>query len=326
VFKTFIYALLLFFGTCVLAQKSDSSLTVLKTAEWELKAIEKGFLSRNESERIEANKKFIEVWDRIAGDPQILHYNFDSLKEVSILSPKDKKFKLITWNLHKNDGTHAFFGYLLVDNRKRVKKGFLRHETIETYEHFKLIDNSAIIKNPETYVGTPEKWFGMLYYSMIECDGYYTLLGYDPNDKLTQRKFVDALYFKPDGTPVFGKDIFRFPKKNPRRLMFEYSSEVSMSLKWNEKREQIVFSHLAPAKEGDVLKDQPQYYGPDGSYDALELKKDKWIMLEDVDVRNEKNDNDRSWNDPKKPSNKKHKKVMPGNRVDNKKQKSGKPD
>lgn len=283
------------FITSVQAQKSDSALAFFKQAEQELKLLQKEtFYSRKETERIAGNKKFIKAWDAIVSNPEVLYYPFDSLNDISILEPKNHKFKLITWNLHKDDGTHGFFGYLLVNNSKRIKKGLLGHETIEAYEYFKLIDNSGSIKNPENYIGSPAKWYGMLYYSLIECNGFYTLLAWDGNDNLTQKKIVDVLYFKPDGTPVFGKDVFKFPRKNPRRLIFEYSSEVSMSLKFNEKRKQIIYSHLAPKDEGSVLEGQYQYYGPDGSFDALELKKDKWITLEAVDITNEKNKNDKA--------------------------------
>ncbi|MBA3682549.1 MAG: hypothetical protein H0W73_15495 [Bacteroidetes bacterium] len=291
-FKKTIFYFFLLINVFASAQKTDTSFQKLRLAEKEIIKIEKGFNSRKEVDRIEANKKLIAAWDAIIDDPKILSYSFDSIKGISILSPKDKKFKLITWNLNKEDGTEAYFGYLVVNNSKRIKKGLFKHETIEAFEHFKLNDKSFEIKNPETYIGTTAKWFGMLYTSIVECDGYYTLIAWDGNSKLITRKFIDVLYFKPDGTPVFGKDVFKFPKKNPRRLMFEYSSEVTMSLKFNEKRNQIVYSHLAPKQEGSLLEGMYQYYGPDGSFDALELKKDKWVTVEDVDVRNDKNKND----------------------------------
>jgi len=292
-------------------QPNDSLENVFKQTENELKTLQKQvFFSKKESDRIAANKQFIAVWDKIVNNSGSLNYAFDSLKEVSILTPKDKKFKLITWDFPKDDGTHAYFGYLLVNNTKKIKKGLFRHETIREYEYFKLIDNSSIIKNAETYIGTPEKWFGMLYLSIIECDGFYTLIGYDPNDKLTRKKFIDVLYFKTDGTPIFGKDVFKFARKNPKRLQFEYSSQVSMSVKYNDKQNQIIYSHLAPNREGDLLEGQYQFYGPDGSFDALELKKDKWVTVEDVDARNDKNRNDTK----EKPDSKKHTKLMPGSK------------
>lgn len=283
------------------AQKKDSSFFILRQAEIELSKIQKGFLSRVESERVSTNKQFIAAWDRIVNNPVVLNYAFDSLTEVSILSPRNHKFKLITWNLNKDDGTQVYFGYLLVNNSKRIKKSFFKYETEESYEVFKLLDRSAQIKSAENYSGTPEKWFGMLYTQLIECDGFYTLIGWDGNDKLTTRKFVDALYFKSNGVPVFGKDIFKIPRKNPRRLMFEYSSEVSMSLKYVERKNQIIYSHLAAREEGSVMEGQFQYYGPDGSYDALELHKNRWVTVEKIDARNDKSKQDNAAKpDPKK--------------------------
>lgn len=280
----------------------DSTFNYLKKIEAELKLLQnRVFFDKKESERVTANKQFIATWEKIVHYPQCLNYGFDSLREVSVLSPKDKKFKLITWDFPRDDGTHAFFGYLLVNNSKKIKKGLFRHEIQNQYEGYVLIDNSPLIKNPETYIGFTDKWFGMLYLSVIECDGYYTLIGYDPNDKLTRKKFIDVLYFKPDGTPVFGKDVFKIPKKSPKRLQFEYSSQVSMSVRFNEKQNRIIYSHLAPNREGDLLEGQFQFYGPDGSFDALELKKDRWILIEDIDARNDKNKNDNADKpDPKK--------------------------
>ncbi len=283
------------------SQTSDSTFSYIKRVETELKELQSQvFFSKKESDRVIANKKFIATWDKIISNSSCLNYSFDSLKEVSILTPKDKKFKLITWDFPKDDGTHAYFGYLLVNNSKTVKKGWFKHKTTVEYDYFKLIDKSIQVKNAETYIGTPDAWFGMLYVSVIECDGYYTLIGYDPNDKLTRKKFIDVLYFKPNGSAIFGKDVFKFARKNPKRLQFEYSSQVSMSVRYNDKQNKIIYSHLAPNREGDLLEGQYQFYGPDGSFDALELKKDKWVTVEDVDARNEKNKNDKAEKpDPK---------------------------
>ena len=281
-------------------QKNDSSFVFFKEVEQELKIIEKGFLSRIESERIDANKKFIAAWDKIVYDADILNYPFDSIKEASILFPKNKKFKLITWNLNKDDGTHTYFGYLIVNNSKRIKKSFLNYKTISEFEVFKLRDHSIDVKSAENHIGGPDKWFGMLYTQIIECDGFYTLIGWDGNSKLTKRKFIDVLYFKSDGEPVFGKDIFKIPKKSPKRLMFEYSSEVSMSLKYIERKNQIIYSHLASREDGAFLEGMFQFYGPDGSFDAIELKKDRWVSIEDVDARtNQKEMDKRNKPNPK---------------------------
>ncbi|PBQ31469.1 hypothetical protein CNR22_06725 [Sphingobacteriaceae bacterium] len=307
-FKKIIFSFLAIIGSFCFAQKNDSSFHVFKQVEKNLQSLQKKtFFSRIEKERIEGNKEFMREWEKIVADPKIMDYAFDSLREVSILIPKDKKFKLITWNLPLENGTHAFFGYLLVNTSKKVKTGFMKHEVQFSYEFFRLIDRSATVKNPETYIGTTDKWFGMLYTQLVQGNDYYTLIGWDGNDKLTQRKFIDVLYFRGDGTPVFGKDVFRFPKKNPKRIMFEWSQEVSMSVKYNEKRDIILFSHLVPKERGSVLEGQFQYYGPDAQFDAFERQKDRWVLVENVEAN--------SAIDPLKPSKKpdprKNKKRMP---------------
>jgi hypothetical protein len=75
-------------------------------------------------------------------------------------------------------------------------------------------------------------------------------------------------------------------------MMFEYATEVSMSLKYNEERKQIIYSHLAPNSIDPTLEGQFQYYGPDGSFDALTLKKGKWYQETDIDIRKLKDKND----------------------------------
>lgn len=298
------------------AQKKDTVYKPINSLVSDIKELQKKvFESKKETDRFEANKTFIKSWEELLRNPSSLEYNFDSIKGVSALQPKDKSFRIITWNVFKNDGQQAYFGFIQANNKKVIKKGLFKKEYTYEYEVFQLIDKSATVTSPESFVGDPKKWYGMLYYDLIECDGYYTLLGWDGNDNLIQKKFIDVLYFRPDGTPVFGKDVFKIPKKSPKRIMFQYSAEVSMSLKYNAKRGQIIYSHLSPKDETGTLEGQYQYYGPDGSFDAMELKKDRWVQEDDIDIRNEKNVNDEHWNDPTRPSKKKRKKIMPANKL-----------
>ena len=76
--------------------------------------------------------------------------------------------------------------------------------------------------------------------------------------------------------------------------MFEYATEVAMSLKYNEERKQIIYSHLAPNSIDPTLEGQFQYYGPDGSFDALTLKKGKWYQETDIDIRKLKDKNEKA--------------------------------
>lgn len=277
------------------AQLSQADLKYYSDLEDSLQYISrKVFFSKKESNRFEANRKLIALWNEVLKNESSMLYPFDSLKnDISLLMATDKKFRIITWNIIKDDQTHAFFGFIQVNNLKTIKKSIFKKETTSNYEVFPLADKSASVKTPESYVGDPGKWFGMLYVDVIKSDEeFYTLIAWDGNDKLTQRKFIDILYFKPDGTPVFGKDVFKFPGKFAKRIMFEYASEVAMSLKYNPARKQIIFSNLAPNNLDPTMEGQFQYYGPDGSFDALSMKKGKWIYEPAIDIRKNKDKTD----------------------------------
>lgn len=205
------------------AQLSDADIKYYAGLEDSLQDIaQRVFLSKKEKNKFEANKQFLAIWNEVLKDEKSMQYPFDSLKnDVSLLMSPDKKFRIITWNIIKEDQTHVFFGFIQVNNSKTVKKGLFKKETNAQYDVFPLLDKSATVKTPENYVADPSKWFGMLYVDCIKSDDeFYTLIAWDGNDKLTQRKFIDILYFKPDGTPVFVKDVFKFPGKFAKRIMF----------------------------------------------------------------------------------------------------------
>jgi hypothetical protein len=83
--------------------------------------------------------------------------------------------------------------------------------------------------------------------------------------------------------------------------MFQYSTDVVMTLRYEERKNAIVFSHLSPESDDPYMKEQYQFYGPDGSFDAFVKEKDKWKLVEDIDIRNpEDNYNPNKKPDPKK--------------------------
>ncbi|MBS1637980.1 MAG: hypothetical protein JST26_18855 [Bacteroidetes bacterium] len=276
-----------------LAQLSDTELSYFSKLEDSLKILQKKvFYSKKESDRFEANKQFLAIWNEIIPNEKSFQYPFDSLTEISRLTAPDKSFRIVTWNVFKNDGTQAYFGFIQSNQATVKKSGLFKKTTLHEYHYFLLSDKSSSVKTPENYVSDHTKWFGMLYYDIIKSDDYYILLGWDGNDKITQRKFIDVLTFKDDGTPTFGKDVFKYPGKFAKRVMFEYASEVSMSLKYHPNRKQIVFNHLAPKDPDAALEGQYQYYGPDGSFDALTEKKGRWVYEGDIDIRKAKDKTD----------------------------------
>jgi len=266
----------------------DKDITYFKKYEDSLSAMQKKvFFSKTDTTKFKANARFFHLMEEILQNNLSFSYPFDSLKEVNRLVSPDKKFRLITWSIPNKDGNYFYFGLLQAFHPKTKK-----------YEVYELTDKSSIVKNPETYQSDNTKWFGMLYYSIIPCGDYYTLLGWDGNDKLTSRKFIDVLSFKKDGTPLFGKEVFKMPKKIPKRIMFEFNAQVVMTLRYNQEATSIIFDHLTPKES--YLEGQAQFYGPDFSYDAFVLKHDKWEFEEEVDAKNTRSKTDNYKRDKNK--------------------------
>ncbi|MCX8081481.1 MAG: hypothetical protein N3F09_09625 [Bacteroidia bacterium] len=243
------------------------------------------FHIKNHEARLDSHKVFLEIMKNIANSEHAYAFPFHELKDISTLEDPDRSFKLITWNQILKDKSHAFFGFLIKKNKNK-KSG--KEETVTFY----LKDISQQIKNPESHTGSADKWYGMLYYKLIPCEDYYILFGWDGNDGITQKKFIDVLWFK-DGEPVFGKDVFKIPRRSPRRIQFEYSADVTMSLKYIPEKKLIVYSHNSPFKEDLDFQGLYQYYGPDGSFDGFYYSKNKWKPVEDLDIRLEKSKNDK---------------------------------
>ena len=85
-------------------------------------------------------------------------------------------------------------------------------------------------------------------------------------------------------------------KKNPKRVIFEYSASCNMSLKYNSKKDSIIFDHLSPTEP--QLEGQFQYYCNDMSYDGFGFKHGRWNYGMDLDATNEKASKDKRYNDP----------------------------
>lgn len=209
-------------------------------------------------------------------DESCFNNDFSSLKNYcSVLESDDKKLRIITWNTYFNStGEHFYYGYIQHFNND------------DMFNFFVLKDDSENITNPELVDLNANKWFGCIYYEIItqkvKKKTYYTLLGWDGNNVLTNKKLIDVLSFSFD-KPKFGYsfNIDGLPKK---RLIFEYSEQATMSLNWNAKMKMIIWDHLSPAEP--KYTGMFQYYGPDFTNDGLVFKKKKWEFVEDVIVNN----------------------------------------
>lgn len=225
-------------------------------------------------------------------DPLILPW--DSLKShFSVLIPANRRLLLITWNLPERNECNRYYGFLW--QQATFKKNHFwqrKKNTTEALPKFvyRLHENTNWLKqkSPELYTGSAEQWPGMLYTAIVPANGYYLLLGWNGKDAYTQFKGIDVLWFDAEHQPHFGKPVFKIPKKNPKRMLFEYSKEAQMSLRYDSWSRRVIYSHLGPRDENPALLGQFAFYGPDGSFDALNERDNRWILEEAIDIRNKR--------------------------------------
>ena len=259
------------------------------------------YSAKTDADKDKYNAQLLNTFERALNLPDAYNFNFDSLKrDIGLLRSPDNSFRIINWNVPKADGTQMYYGFIQEKYIQVIKKGFMRKQRNEIIQLYPLIDKSADARNPENTITDNKKWFGMLYYKIIlktyKKKTYYTLLAWDGNDKISTKKIIDVLTFDNNGLPHFGADIFVVQKKYPKRIIFECSSTCTMSLRYSDKKDSIVFDHLAPTSPN--LEGQFQYYCSDGSYDGFGFKKGKWNYGMDLNATNEKDEKDKMYNDP----------------------------
>jgi hypothetical protein len=220
----------------------------------------------------------------------VFDFPFNRLK-FSKLQSEDGLVRIFNWNQPFQDGSFKYYCLLL---RKHPKK--------QTVEWFELKDYQKEVDKIENKILNADKWLGALYYEIISVDSKkndtYIVLGWDGKDDMTTCKIVDVIEFS--GSKVrLGAAIFPGAMGNQKRLIFEYSNEVSMSVKYYPKKKCIVVDHLAP--KSSMMTGVYADYGPDGSYDLYQYEKNKWILYENIDISEFAKSDDRPFVDPRAP-------------------------
>ena len=235
--------------------------------------------AETEAEKRLANQAFITNLTEVLQYEKSFKFSFDSLPTIArILSP-DNTFRIFNWLLKKDNGAYEYYAIVHYHNKKRKR-----------YEIIPLVDNSANIRNAEQEDLGAKNWFGGLYYQIayIKKLGrkYYTLLAWDGNDGYSTKKIIDVMYFSGKNKIKFGLPIFKKNKKeSQKRVIIEYDAKTSVSVKYQQKEQRIVFNHLVPPKKD--LEGLEEYYIPEGTFNSYQYKKGKWWLEQDIDIRNQ---------------------------------------
>ena len=260
------------------AQKGNNNLF----AEYEdtLKVIAHTIMNaETEAEKRLANTAFITNLTEVLQYEKSFKFPFDSLPTIArILSP-DNTFRIFNWLLKKDNGAFEYYAIVHYHNIKRKR-----------YEIIPLVDNSANIRNAEQEDLDAKNWYGGIFYQIayIKKAGrkYYTLLAWDGNDGYSTKKIIDVMYFSGKNKIKFGLPIFKKNKKeSQRRVVIEYDAKTSVSVRYQQKEQRIVFNHLVPPKKD--LEGLEEYYIPEGTFNSYQYNKGKWLLEEDIDIRNQ---------------------------------------
>ena len=221
-------------------------------------------------------------------------YKFNDLSKVmSTKTSPDKAFRIFNWNIEVPEIQEHYFFCLVMkyDSRKGE------------YVIIELYDKSKYATRVEYTVYSDKKWFGALYYEIIPVkkglNTTYTLLGWDGNNRMSNKKIIETMSFQGKDKIKFGLPIFKQEENTKRRVIFQYSKKATISVKYKliKKKKYIIFDHLSPMS--GQLAGIPDYLVPDLSFDAFVLENGKWKYLKDFDARTNKSRNDKNFIQPK---------------------------
>ena len=228
--------------------------------------------SKNNQEKKEKNALLKSKMSRVLQSKEAMLYPFMKLTTIGFIDSPDKQMRIINLNVEQDDLSQEYTAFVIhLDKRKNIQ-----YVT-------ELKDNSFGIPVQTNKIITSDNWYGALYYKVIPIKKggktIYTVLGWDYNTPLSQIKIIDVIYFNGKNVKL-GSPIFKSGNTTEKRVFFEYSKKVTMSLKYEENRERIIFDHLSP--ESPSMKKFRAFYVPDMSYDGFKLKKSKWVLQEDI--------------------------------------------
>jgi hypothetical protein len=212
-----------------------------------------------------------ELLNFLEASDDIFSADISGVDYLGQISSSDSLVKIFTWNIPIAQGDNLY--NCILYNRK-----------IDSLFVMEADRGLQDVEADEMFESTG--WYGSLYYDIEPLshgnDTNYILLGFDPDNINVNSKVVEVLHFN-DNKPFFGKEIILAGDEKLKRMIFRYSPLATMILRFNGTRSRIVFDHLSPSSA--QFEGVYKYYGPDFSFDALEIQDGELILLEDVDPR-----------------------------------------
>lgn len=248
-----------------------------------------------DNERYLASEEAVQVLSRALEEENSERWQWQLPDYVSVLTSPDRLFRIFTWAVIRDNGEFECFGAVQYYNDKE-----------EEYEYQILNDKSEEIMNREESILSADNWLGAVYQDLIQTKAgektYYTLLGWNGVDNLTERKIIEPVSLQ-RGVPQFGAPLFR-RLRNQRRIVLEYANEAMVNLAYetqyvrevehrrekvkgtnrhrtveivkDHKEKMIIFDEVEPQIPG--MDGLFQYYMPSGTELAYAWVDGKWEL------------------------------------------------
>lgn len=277
--QVFVFLIIILTATGLNAQKiAAQDLISIQKTEMEMKPYALAMIRDSlVTNRFRADSFFTRTLVKALKTPYSFYYNFDSVITVSKVYAPDSSFKIFTWQLEK-DSAHF------------RQRGAIQINTPDgSLKLFPLFDFSDFTNRPNDSVRTVNNWIGCIYYGIVKKmhnnKAYYTLLGYDDNNDLTTRKWLDILTFDENGTPKFGSNIFVYkhdelkPRQPAYRFTLEYKKNAGARMAYDQELDMIVFEHLISQNN---RPDEKYTLIPDGDYEAFKWTNGQWVHVSKI--------------------------------------------
>jgi len=266
-----------FFNLNSFGQKMISSTDLKKLAQKEdtLRWLARDMiLDSFTSKRMRADSQLTKTFIRALQIKNSFFYPFDSVQGVSKLYAPDSSFRILTWNI-------TFHDYYA------RQRGAIQMRTADgSLKLFPLRDFSEFTRSPMDSVRSKNNWIGAVYYDIVKTtfngNNFYTLIGFDYNSVMSNKKWVEVLSFD-NGEPVFGgARYFSFEKDSVKRdagyrFSLEYKKTARAILKYEPELKMILVDHLV--SETDEPQNQWTFV-PDGDYEAFQWQNGKWQHID----------------------------------------------
>ncbi|MBD99792.1 MAG: hypothetical protein CMO34_08140 [Verrucomicrobia bacterium] len=226
-----------------------------------------------QSQRDAANERLIRLIEDEA-DESLFGMQQNYIKSIGVFTSADSLLKVINWAVPTNENGYRYECFLLHKNAKG------------DYKRYKLTDTKYASRDFQSISATDYNWPGALYYHLIQTESklqtYYTLLGWDEFDQLTNRKVIEVIWFTKSGLLNIGAAVFK-PYNDPIKMrhVFQYADQNRMQLRYDSLNKRIIFDHLSPSSRS--LDGLYEYYGPDFTFDAYKWDGNYWVLSEHAD-------------------------------------------